>query len=382
MIVQKGRIPNSNHQIWLVLDDDYQPIEPIMAYLRYLDNLEKSPNTIRGYAYNLKLYWEFLNSHHLDWSSIKLEQLADFIHWLRNPQPPGVIPLRPQISKRSPKTINQALNTVSMFYDFHLQLGKISGITTHGDRQPIGSKFKPFLHHISKGRAVKTRLLKIKEPKTFPDCLTTEQIQELISGCQRIRDKFLICLLYETGMRIGEILGLRHEDIRSQGINEIHVTPRTDNLNHSRTKNGKHRVIHVSQDLLKLYSSYLIEEYPDDIDCDFVFVNCWDGEIGQPLHYSSVNGLFNRLEKKTGVKATPHLFRHTHATELIRAEWDMAYVQKRLGHSNIQTTMNTYVHLTEDDLRNEYDKYLATKEHNHAISERTRSIANTRKSDR
>jgi integrase/recombinase XerD len=55
--------------------------------------LEKSPNTIRGYAYNLKLYWEFLNSHHLNWSSIKLEQLADFIHWLRNPQPPGVIPL-------------------------------------------------------------------------------------------------------------------------------------------------------------------------------------------------------------------------------------------------------------------------------------------------
>ena len=108
----------------------------------------------------------------------------------------------------------------------------------------------------------------------------------------------------------------------------------------------------------------------------------WDGEIGQPMQYSSVNGLFNRLEKKTGVKATPHLFRHTHATELIRAEWDMPYVQKRLGHSNIQTTMNTYVHLTEDDLRNEYDKYLATKEHNHATPEQTRSIANTREFDR
>ncbi|WP_309744343.1 hypothetical protein [Chamaesiphon sp. OTE_20_metabat_361] len=44
--------------------------------------------------------------------------------------------------------------------------------------------------------------------------------------------------------------------------------------------------------------------------------------------------------------------------------------------------MNTYVHLTEDDLRNEYDKYLATKEHSHATSERTRSIANTRESNR
>ena len=39
----------------------------------------------------------------------------------------------------------------------------------------------------------------------------------------------------------------------------------------------------------------------------------------------------------------------------------MTYVQKRLGHRDIQTTMNTYVHLTEDDLRIEYDKYLAVQ---------------------
>ncbi len=370
MIVQRGRIPNSNRLIWLVLDDDYQPVEPIMAYLHYLDCQEKSPNTIKGYAYNLKLYWEFLIFHHLNWTEVKLEQLADFIHWLRNPLREGVISLRPQISKRAEKTVNHALNTVSMFYEFHLQLDEISGITTHGDRQFRVRKFKAFLHHISEQKEVKTRLLKIKEPKTLPeDCLTSEQVREIISNCYRIRDKFLICLLYETGMRIGEVLGLRHEDIHSQGINEIHIVPRADNLNQSRSKNEKYRIIHVSQDLLKLYSNYLIEEYPDRIDCDYVFVNCWDGEIGQPMRYSGVNGLFNRLTRKTGIKITPHLFRHTHATELIRAGWDMAYVQKRLGHSNIQTTMNTYVHLTECDLRHEYDKYLATKEANYATSD-------------
>jgi integrase len=80
---------------------------------------------------------------------------------------------------------------------------------------------------------------------------------------------------------------------------------------------------------MKLYSNYLIEEYPEDIDCDYVFVNCWDGEIGRPMNYGAVNGLFKRLAKKTGIQATPHLLRHTHATELIRAGWDMAHVQKR-----------------------------------------------------
>jgi len=63
------------------------------------------------------------------------------------------------------------------------------------------------------------------------------------------------------------------------------------------------------------------------------------------LEYGATNGLFKRLAKKTGIKASPHLMRHSHATELIRAGWDMAHVQKRLGHANIQTTINTYVHL-------------------------------------
>ena len=108
---------------------------------------------------------------------------------------------------------------------------------------------------------------------------------------------------------------------------------------------------------MKLFSSYLIEEYPEDIDCDYVFVNCWDGEIGKPMNYNTVNGIFKRLAKKTGIETSPHLFRHTHATELIRAGWDLAHVQKRLGHTSIQTTINTYVHLTDDDLQQEYQKY-------------------------
>jgi integrase/recombinase XerD len=121
MLVQEGRLPNSTRPIWLVLEDNYQPIEPLTAYLRYLDSLEKSPNTVRTYAYNLKLYWEFLH-HQLHWQEVNLEQLADFIHWLRNPQPAGVRSIQPQTSNRTEKTINHALNTVSMFYEFHIRL--------------------------------------------------------------------------------------------------------------------------------------------------------------------------------------------------------------------------------------------------------------------
>lgn len=361
MLIQKGQLPDSNHPIWIVLDDSYLPIEPIQKYLRYLDSLEKSPNTVRAYAHNLKLFWEFLRSKQLDWREVDLEQLSEFIHWLRNPEP-AVISIQPQVSKRSEKTINHALTTVGGFYEFHERLGATGRVDAYRHQMQPGRKYKPFLHHISKGKEVKTRLLKVKEPKTFPGCLTNVQVKQLIDACHRIRDKFLICLLYDTGMRVGEVLGLRHEDIHSLGVNEIHVIPRDDNVNSSRTKGGCQRIIHVGKDLMKLYSNYLIEEYPEDIDCDYVFVNCWDGEIGKPLEYGPVIGLFKRLAKKTRIQATPHLLRHSHATELIRSGWDMAHVQKRLGHSSIQTTINTYVHLTEDDLRTEYDKYLATRD--------------------
>ena len=362
MKVQKGKLEDGNI-VWVVLDNDYLPVEPISKYLRYLDSLERSPNTISGYARNLKLYWQYLHENSLDWKTVNLEQRAEFIHWLRNPQP-GTIPLRPQKAKRSEKTINHALTTVASFYEFHQHLGTIKGIQNYDYVNPTGNRYKPFLHHISKGNLIKTKLLKIKEPKTFPGCLNDNEVKTLINACKHVRDKFLVCLLYESGMRIGEALGLRLEDLVTGGTNEIHITNRLDNFNQARAKTGD-RIIHVNKELMQFFSDYLVDEYPEDIDSDYVFISIWSHKVkpGTPLTYSAVDSLFRRLRKKTDIYVTPHLLRHTHATNLIRGGWDMSYVQKRLGHSNIQTTMNTYVHLTNEDLSEEYNKYLL-KRHN------------------
>jgi len=93
-----------------------------------------------------------------------------------------------------------------------------------------GHRYKGFLHHTTKGKSVRTRLLKLRVPKKLPKTLTAEQIEQLVNACTRVRDKFLICLLHESGMRIGQALGLRHEDIDSMD-NLIHVVPRDDNDN-------------------------------------------------------------------------------------------------------------------------------------------------------
>jgi integrase/recombinase XerD len=361
MKVQKVRIPDSEQVTWLVLDDNYLPVPPIQSYLRYLDSLERSPNTIHAYAGHLKLYWEFLHNLHLNWVEVTLENLADFIHWLRCPEP-KVTSIQVQESKRTEKTINAILAAVCGFYEFQERLGATEGVDVYRYQFQPGRKYKPFLHHINKGKEVRTRLLKLKEPKTFPGTLTTEQIKQLVKACSRQRDKFLICLLHESGVRIGEALGLRHEDIHTGGSNEIHIIPRDNNANGARAKSSSSRVVHVSKELMTLYSDYLINEYPENVDSDYVFINIWDGQVGSPIAYPTVASLFSRLEKKTGIDARPHLFRHTHATNLIRDGWDMAHVQKRLGHASVQTTINTYTHLTDEDLKKAYQKYLQERD--------------------
>ena len=193
----------------------------------------------------------------------------------------------------SEKTINHALTTVASFYEFHDRLGTTEGVENYRYVNQKGSRYKPFLHHISKGNPSKTKLLKIKEPKTFPGCLTEQEVKTLIDACKHIRDKFLICVLYETGMRIGEALGLRHEDMITGGKNEIYVKKRLDNFNNARAK-GNDRIIHVTKELMGFYSDYLIQEYPEDIDSDYVFISIWSHQVepGTPISYSAIDSLF------------------------------------------------------------------------------------------
>jgi len=361
--VQRVRDADSEKVTWSVLGKDFLPIEPIQEYLSYLNNLEKSPNTVRSYAYHLKLYWQYLEESRLDWREVNVIELAEFVTWLRCPTG-SVISLQEVEAKRTEATVNLILTSVCMLYDFQERNGNVSEIPLYRSQFMPGKRYKGFLHHITKSRETRTRLLKLKEPKRIPKTHTLEEVQRLITACNRLRDKFLICLLYESGLRIGQALGLRHEDIQSWD-NIIRVVPRDNNLNGSRAKTTNSYSVDVSQDLMGLYSQYLEEEFMEvlgDNFSDYVFVNLWEGKIGSPLTYSNVMALFTRLKRKTAIAITPHHLRHSHATDLIREGMPMAYVQKRLGHSNIQTTINTYVHVTREDMKEEHQKYLERRD--------------------
>src|SRR6476646_889004 len=117
MKVQRVRLPESQRVSWLVLGDDYLPIEPIRQFLHYVETLG-SPFTVRTYAYHLLLFWRFLVAEELDWLQIRLSHLADFVHWLRLPAPEGASPER-QVARRHETSINAIMNGVTSFYEFH-----------------------------------------------------------------------------------------------------------------------------------------------------------------------------------------------------------------------------------------------------------------------
>ncbi len=149
-------------------------------------------------------------------------------------------------------------------------------------------------------------------------------------------------------------LGLRHADINIED-GEIQIVPRDDNTNGARTKRRETYAIPGLLPLMQLYIDYLVEDLNVlEVDTlpDYVFVNLWEGEIGRPMTYEAVMSLCHRLSKKTSIQFTPHMLRHTRATIWIRDDkLPLSTVSRLLGHSSLQTTSDTYLHLTSQDLK-------------------------------
>jgi integrase/recombinase XerD len=347
LYLQRGVDPNTGETVWLVLDEDYQLVEPIQRYLTYLC-ISKSPNTVESYGYDLKAWWEFLSLKHLDWRGVQLDDLENFAYWLRVGDTSKIVSMQPIKAKRTEKTINRAITTVSGFYEYHVANKTVDFKQFERFFMPVGISRTRFLQGISKSKPIRKKLVKLKESKKFPGCLTNEQVETLVNACHRLRDKLIILMLYGTGIRKGELLGLKHEDIGDCGNNTIRIVRRI-NQSGVRSK-GKERVIPVTPELLQMYNNYLIYEYPE-VESNYVFINIWSGEIGQQMHPKVINTMFRRLSEKTGIKVHPHLFRHTYATRLLKAGYSPDRVKHLLGHTSIITTLDVYSHIVnESDL--------------------------------
>ena len=208
--------------------------------------------------------------------------------------------------------------------------------------------YKPFLHHVTKGRPIPVRPVKLHVPQRAPRILEPERSWR---SCRPARpaDCFLLSLLAETGMRAGQALGLRHADFVSRS-REVHIVPRADNANGARAKVRSAAVVPVSTPLVRLYSEYMHTEY-GGIDSDYVFVNLFGGRIGAAMTYPAVHQSIGRIAARTGIGFTAHMLRHTHATGMVRRGVPIEVVARLLTHRSSTTTSQAYVHLDAADIR-------------------------------
>lgn len=354
--VQRLRAVEGGVWSYTVVDADDVPVPPIERFLAHLAAGGSSPNTVAAYAHDLRDFFGWLDQRDDDFRTVSLEQLAEFFDWLRRPRParaPGVFVLPGVTPAVGQNTLLRKRAALASFYRFHARrdarvpalLGELAG------SRPTGS-YTPMLIHTRRGRAEADAYspIRLHPHRKRPATLTDAQVTALAAACTHLRDRFLVCLLNESGLRLGEALGLRHADLHLRAA-EIDVVPRQGNVNDARVKGLKPRVVPIRGQVFDLYADYMETEY-GALDCDYVFVNLFREPRAASMTAENVRGLVKRLRARTGLDFfTPHVLRHTYATRLLRAGVRAEVVAELLGHASSQTTEATYSHLKVEDHR-------------------------------
>jgi len=155
-----------------VLGDDGAVLAPAERYLAYLSGLERSPNTVRAYALSLRPWFEFPGLAGAGWAEAGPEDVARFVAWLRAPAE-NVIVLETGAGQRSAATVNRHLAAVFGFYDHHARAGVGVAEGLIAWRRVSRGSYKPFLHHVTRGRPVPTRPARLvvtrRAPRTLAD---------------------------------------------------------------------------------------------------------------------------------------------------------------------------------------------------------------------
>ena len=177
----------------------------------------------------------------------------------------------------------------------------------------------------------------INSPKLWnrlPDVLSESEVEQLLSascsGKTPMRNKAIIEMLYGSGLRVSELVGLRLSHIRKE-----------DKLMLVKGKGDKERYVPIGDHAFQSLKDYLSKERPQLIKKgDANRSEIWLGVRGQALSRQNIYRILNDLGKLTGLKKKvyPHLLRHSYATHLLENGADLRVIQELLGHSDISTT--------------------------------------------
>ena len=290
-------------------------IGPFIDYLRFEKRF--SQHTVRAYQDDLIQFFDFLE---LQFGSMELSAIqASFVRsWLASMKDVGM----------SSRTLNRKISSLKTFFRYQVRQGIL--------------EFTPM-----------TNVVAPKVEKRLPVWVREDEMKKWGSGevekkesPWRMRTRILVTkLLYYTGIRTSELLGLKENAI-DFSYRHIKVLG----------KGNKERIIPMEEDLLTEIKEYMQEKRKEfeDPDLNYLFVYGKGKKLYQRLMYDMVKETI----QETGTtidKKSPHVLRHTFATHLLNNGADINSVKELLGHASLAATQ-VYTHNTIEKLKDVYRK--------------------------
>ena len=283
----------------------------VSEFLNYIRNKNYSENTIISYINDLYYFYEFVK---MDFDKVKYDDVRDYLEYL-------------SLKKEKSTSVSRKISSLKSFYKFLYK------------NNYIDKKDYPLV-----------KVTYPKKEKKLPNFLYYNDLLEIINESSKdkdgVRDRLIIEMLYATGVRVSELVNIKLSDI---------------DFNNKRIvvcgKGNKERVVYYGDYAKEVLDKYL--ETHIRKDNNYLFLN----SKGEQITDGGIRYIIDNIMKKLSIKThvTPHVLRHTFATDMLNNGCDIKVVQELLGHSSLKAT-EIYTHVTNERLKEVYYKCFPRRE--------------------
>jgi len=287
-------------------DNNY--LKEFTAYILTEKGLSK--NTISAYRSDLKKYFAYLDKTSLTISSVKHNDITEYL-W------------QEKLTNHSPRSIYRMIETLKQYHRFLASENLLKTDPTAGVVPP-------------------------KIPGGLPVFLSKDEVENLITSSsgrkeRDLRNRAMIELLYATGLRVSELVGLNAENIDFK-LGFVRVIG----------KGNKERIIPISRTAIEHINKYLEARNKKFPLAPGLFLT----RFGKTMSRIEFWRQIKKRAKKAGIakRITPHTLRHSFASHMLAGGADLRFVQEMLGHSSIATTQ-IYTHIDRERLKEIHKKF-------------------------
>lgn len=282
-------------------------IEKYNEYLKY--ELNYSEYTIKEYIIHVNEFISYCKNNNIDYQNINKDIIMNYLKYIDN---------------LSNKSISAVLSALRCFYNYLL------------DNNYVNVNYFKLISNP-------------KLEKKLPTFLSYEDMRKVIDSIDTddalgLRNKMIIELLYATGIRVSELKNIK--------INDINFS---DNSIKVMGKGSKERIVFFNNHSLKAINDYLKAR---QFSSEYLVLN----NKGKQITVRGIELIIKNIIDKAclKVKVSPHTFRHTFATHMLKNGCPLKSVQELLGHASLSST-EIYTHITDDYIKTEYLKNMPRK---------------------